>query len=193
MSDLFNTPKTTRMRDQFFGWSKQSDSVRVSGGDVTANGNNVVVGKVKKDKEPVRLFQPSQKVIYPYQVSIKDNDPLTLKVLRGRWQQGAAGDWFDTEDEEGLGGFAYLSITQDADRNVTDVTVTISTTAQPYVEYISASVIKSHVPLAEVVVEAGKNKVKQYRYGNFTLGLWQIDGEVMRWTETLIGTLPPQA
>lgn len=192
MSELFEQPKTTRMSEQFFGWSKDSKNVKVSGGDATANGNNVVVGKVKKEKEPVRLFLPGQKVLYPYQVSIKTLTPtLTINILRGRWQAGAAGTWNNSASVTGTGGFAYLKVTQDASRNVTEVVSLVSATSKPYVEVVSPSVIISYIPLAEIVTEGDVLKVKQLRYGNFTLGLWQIDGDVIRWTETVGGNLPP--
>jgi hypothetical protein len=127
----------------------------------------------------------------PFHASrIEDGEDSTISVLGGAYQEGAAGAWVVVPPTAAtVGNFAYLVIAQDSARAITSVTVSIEAAALTPV-VVSGSGTTSNVPLAEMVTVGDETKLIQRRHGNFTIGLHQIDGDVVRWPDTLVGTIP---
>ncbi len=161
--------------------------------------HNVFGGLVKKSPNGVTIeIQPRAKqrpgVQLPFSVSkSEEGETVSMAVLGGAWQEGAVGEWQIVEPtpaEEGV--FAYLVIEQDEDRAITSVSISIEAEALDAVVIVPAEdpdpeTATSNVLLAELDDDG---ELVQRRHGNFTLGLWQIDGDVVRWPETVIGTIP---
>jgi hypothetical protein len=113
-----------------------------------------------------------------------------ISVLGGAYQVGDDGAWVVLPPTAATtGSFVYLVITQDAARAVTAVSISIVAEALDRI-VVSGSGVTSNVPLAELVTVSSVTSLIQRRHGNFTLGLHQIDGDVVRWTDTLVGTIP---
>ena len=123
----------------------------------------------------------------PFHVSVAQTTPsVQLSVKGGGYQVGAEGAWVPLEaTAASTGSYAYFVIVQDGARAVTSVTVTISATVLADV-VISGSTATSNV----LIGRYADGELFQPRHGNFTLNLWQIDGDVVRWTETLAGSIP---
>jgi hypothetical protein len=140
--------------------------------------------------------RPASSIKLPFAVSQSmDGETVQLSVSGGGWQEGATGEWVSIGPTEATeGDKAYLVIKQDENRAIVEdgVSIVITDTELDPVVIVPAEdpdpeTATSNVLLAEVV----EGKLIQRRHGNFTLGLWQIDGDVARWPETLVGTIPP--
>lgn len=123
---------------------------------------------------------------------------VNLSLLGGAYQVGADGAWVTIPPTVAMAGTkAYLVISQKADRSLADtnpVTVLVTTSTLDAVVVTPAAdpdpeTAVSNVLLAEVV----DGVLIQRRHGNFTLGLWQIDGDFVRWPATVAGTIPTPA
>jgi hypothetical protein len=139
---------------------------------------------------------PASSIKLPFTVrQSMDGETEQLSVSGGGWQEGATGTWESIGPTEAASGNkAYLVIEQDENRDIVEdgVSIVITSTELDPVVIVPAEdpdpeTATSNVLLAEVV----EGKLIQRRHGNFTLGLWQIDGDVARWPETLVGTIPP--
>jgi hypothetical protein len=144
------------------------------------------------------LKQESSAPPLPFHVTkVMDGEILKLAVAGGAWQEGATGPWQTmAPTEAAAGNKAYLVIEQDENRDIVEDGVSIVVTSDvldPIVIVPAADpdpeTATSNVLLAEFPIEV--EELVQRRHGNFTLGLWQIDGDVARWPETLVGTIPP--
>lgn len=160
----------------------------VVGGQVrqSSGGTTIVVNP----SPPAKL---AEKIDIPFDVSssIGESEENLLSVLGGAWQEGATGAWTTIGATAATAGeFAYLVIEQDSDRAITSVSISIEATALDPVVVSGGGTATSNVLLAEMLTVGDETKVVQRRHGNFTIGLWQIDGDVVRWPETLVGTIP---
>lgn len=128
---------------------------------------------------------PAESFSHPFHATLNGS---SISLLGGAYQVGATGAWVTVPaTAASAGSFAYLVIVQDYTRAVTSVYISVE--ASPLAAVVIAGdpeVATSNVLLAEVV----GGEIIQRRHGNFTLGLWQIDGDVARWTETLVGGIP---
>jgi hypothetical protein len=164
-------------------WMRANEIHNVAGGLIKKSPNGVTI-----EVQPRAKQRPGLQL--PFTVSkALDGETVSLSVLGGAWQEGATGEWEivpPTPAEEGV--YAYFVIEQDEDRAITGCSISIQAEAlEPIVidEYSDAST--SNVLLAELDEEG---ELVQRRHGNFTLGIWQIDGDVVRWPETVVGTIP---
>lgn len=129
----------------------------------------------------------------PLQASleIRTGEIPYISLAGGAYQVGATGEWVAIpETEFTAGSFAYLLIEQDSGAAVTGVSIVIQSSAVSETLVLDSAspyhVTAAYVLLAEVV----SGVIVQRRHGNFTLGLWQIDGSVTRWPDAVVGSLP---
>lgn len=163
------------------------------GDDVTAHWANQIrdaIYRLSKRGGSLPLFYPSN-VQLPLTVSEETiSSARNLSALGGAYQEGSAGAWVVIPPTAAApGDFAYLVISQNAARAITAVDVSIEAAALDPVT-VSGATTYSNVPLAEIETVDSVDKLIQRRHGNFTIGLHQIDGDVVRWPDTLVGTIP---
>lgn len=120
-----------------------------------------------------------------------DGETVMLSLLGGAYQEGLSGAWVTIPPTAPTAGtFAHLVVEQDEARAITSVAVTIGSTALDPIVVSGGGTATSNIPLAAVVAVGETTELRQYRHGNFTLGIWHHDGEVARWPDTLVGTIP---
>ena len=178
--------------DKQFGWMRRLKEATLQGAKGSAIGNKIVVDKpnVRREFRPIELPQKAPRSIsLPFNTTAIFVDPdFLLYVLGGAWQEGDTGAWTVLAATGPTAGtLVYLIVEQDVDRAITDVSVSITdTTLDPVVIGGSPEVATSNILIAEI--EDGQ--LIQRRHGNFTLSLHQIDGDVVRWADTLVGSIP---
>lgn len=125
----------------------------------------------------------------PFSVSITADGQTAVKG--GYYQVGATGAWVAVDPPEtAIGNYVYAIIDMTGD----DLDATLQIEIRN-AEYDEAVVLSETAPYpatrARVLLASISGlEVTQYRHGNFTLGLFQIDGSVTRWPETTAGTPP---
>jgi len=116
-----------------------------------------------------------------------------LSAAGGWWMQAPFEEWFYVPPAASTGSFAYLVIDQNDATVVTDVSIEIRSAAYEEILDIDPDppgrVLQSRVLLAEVI----SGILYQRRHGNFSIGLWQIHGDIARWPETVVGSADPLA
>lgn len=143
----------------------------------SSNGDNVGPFDV-----PDTITPPGGSVILPLTVSITEEDPdIKLEVSAGAYQVGATGEWvYIPATAATVGTHVHFAIEQDVARAVTSAEIVIGT------DVLDPVVVVGAVTTSNILIYDGT----QRRHGNFTLGLWQLDGDVVRWPETIVGETP---
>lgn len=123
----------------------------------------------------------------PFSVSVTAAGLVSVRP--GFYQIGATGEWIDVDppsDQDGSHVYAIIDMTGDD----LDATLTIEIRGSAYDESVVLSETAPYpATQARVLLATITNGVvTQYKHGNFTLGLWQVDGSVTRWPETTAGT-----
>lgn len=178
--------------DRHFGWMRRLKETALQGGKGSAIGNHLIIPKpnIRREFRPIELpRKASNKISLPFNVTASFVDPdYLLYVLGGAWQEGDTGAWeVIAATGPTAGTLVYLVVEQDVNRDITDVSVSITSTAlDPVVIGGTPEVATSNILIAEV--EDGQ--LIQRRHGNFSLSLHQIDGDVVRWADTLVGSIP---
>jgi hypothetical protein len=121
-----------------------------------------------------------------------------MTVSGGYWQEGATGEWQPVSPTTAFGTYVYLNITQEEDGTVVNAVLNVTSEAEADVLDLQPGadpdvLYPQHAYV--LLAQWSGSTLIQRRHGNFTLGLWQIDGVVTRWPETLAGSpyVPPPA
>jgi hypothetical protein len=131
---------------------------------------------------PDTITPPGGSLALPLTVSITEEDPaIKLEVSAGAYQVGATGAWVRIPPTAAtVGTRVYFVVEQDEDRAVTSAEIVIGT------DVLDPVVITGSDATSNILIYDGT----QRRHGNFTLGIWQLDGDVVRWSETIVGEIP---
>jgi len=147
-----------------------------------------LVEDVSGNRRTLRLTGSAAKSL-PFSVSSANGQ---LTVTGGFYQFGATGEWIEIAapfSETGSHVYAVIDMDEDLEG---EMQLEIRSSAYDETLVVSES-SPYNVTQARVLIALADSNgvVTQYRHGNFTLGIWQIDGNVTRWPETTAGTPSP--
>lgn len=179
VNDFYELQKRINQRPVVW-WSKEERSSNTLGAEDSAGSRGDTVGGFDA---PQTLTPPGGgTVTRPFEASAGDGE---ISLLGGFYRVGAGGEWVEIEDVEPTSGrFAYLKITQDESREVTEVVIEVSESTQNAVTIMGDP---EQVVSRELLAEVVGDDLIQRRWGNFTLSLIQLDGDVVRWPEAAGG------
>lgn len=138
---------------------------------------------------------PSTTISLPFQCAWNKAEGK-ISILGGTYQTGVDGAFVDVDPLEATTGtHAYLCVKQNSDGDVLDANTILEVVSEAkdptnldagndFTEW-------SNILLGEVIGTGDSAYFSQRRHGNFTLTLWDINGYVARWPETVIGSIPP--
>jgi hypothetical protein len=151
--------------------------------------------------EGVTSNHPQRQMVVRGNVSGAPELPFTAKydaasglmsLLGGYYQVGATGAWVEIPaTAPTTGTLAYLVFIQTPTGELDEDGAEILITDTPLDPYTAIEEEETSFAVAVPIAEVSGERVIQRRHGNFTLGLWQIDGDVIRWPETVAGSIPP--
>jgi len=121
-----------------------------------------------------------------------ETEETKLSLLGGYYQVGATGEWVEIPaTAPTTGTLAYLVFIQTPTGELDEDGAEILITDTPLDPYTAIEEEETSFAVAVPIAEVSGERVIQRRHGNFTLGLWQIDGDAIRWPETVAGSIPP--
>ena len=136
--------------------------------------------------------QPAIMPVLPFTVTIAETTPsVKLAVTKGYYENFPMNTWTEIAATAATAGNkAYLVLEQDSNRAITSATVLVTTDDLDAV-VIDGSNATSNVLLAEATTAGSPpvSTIRQHRNGNLTIGLWQINGSIVRWPETVGGAV----